>query len=101
MTQDLSVPAALLPSTLRSPIAFIVDKQPDLPDYGVDTGDLVIVDRDAEFAEGALSVFVKNKSNRDTNPHPYRVSREKVKGYKYFGKVAMIMKYYGNSPLTS
>lgn len=101
MTQDLSVPAALLPSTLRSPIAFIVDKQPELPDYGVDTGDLVIIDCDAEFTDGALSVFVKNKSNRDTNPHPYRVSREKVKGYKYFGKVAMIMKYYGNSPLTS
>ena len=95
---DIRFPNELLPTGIKAPGAFIVDKQPDLPDYGVDTGDLVIVDRDAEFAEGALSVFVKNKTNRDTNPHPYRVSREKVKGYKYFGKVAMVMKYYGNSP---
>lgn len=98
---DVRFPNNLLPTGINAPIAFIVDKQLDLPDYGVDTGDLVIVDREAEFAEGALMVFVKNKSNRDTNPHPYRVSREKVKGYKYFGKVAMVMKYYGNSPLTS
>lgn len=27
--------------------------------------------------------------------------KQKVKGYKYFGKVAMVMKYYGNSPLSS
>ncbi len=98
---DIRFPNELLPTEIKEPEAFIVDKQPDLPDYGVDTGDLVIVDREAKFAEGALSVFVKNKTNRDTNPHPYRVSREKVKGYKYFGKVAMVMKYYGNSPLTS
>ena len=98
---SIGIPTSLLPKGIMTPGAFIVDKQPDLPDYGVETGDLVIVDCDAEFAEGALSVFVKNKSNRDTNPHSYRVSREKVKGYKYFGKVAMVMKYYGNSPLTS
>ena len=86
---------------IRLPMELIQEsvKNPDLPDYGIRTGDLVIIDQDAKFTEGELSVFVRTKQK--TDPHQYRVSREKEKGYKYFGKIAMVMKYYSNSPLNN
>lgn len=89
---DISIPNALLPSGIITPRAFIADKHPDLPDYGVDTGDLVIVDSGDEFVNGELSAF-QSKKNAG-----YRLSKEKLRGYTHFGKVVMVMKYYGDSP---
>ena len=85
--------SSLLPKGIRAPAAFIADKKPELPDYGVDTGDLVIVDSSVNFVDGELSAF---QSKKDSG---YRLSKEKLRGYKHFGKVVMVMKYYGNSPL--
>jgi hypothetical protein len=89
---DISIPNALLPPGIISPGAFIADKHPDLPDYGVDTGDLVIVDSGANFVNGELSAF---QSKKDSG---YHLSKEKLRGYSHFGKVVMVMKYYGSSP---
>ena len=89
---DISISNALLPQGIITPGAFIADKHPELPDYGVDTGDLVIVDSGAKFVNGELSAF-QNKKNAE-----YRLSKEKLRGYTHFGKVVMVMKYYGNSP---
>ena len=84
---DSSIPNTLLPSGSITPGAFIVDKHPDLPDYGVYTGDLVIVDSGVEFVNGELSAF---QSKKDAG---YRLSKEKLRGYSHFGKVVMVMKY--------
>lgn len=89
---DISIPNDLLPKGIISPGAFIADKHPDLPDYGVDSGDLVIVDSGAKFVNGELSAF-QNKKDAG-----YRLSKEKLRGYTHFGKVVMVMKYYENSP---
>jgi len=84
---DISIPNALLPPGIITPGAFIADKHPDLPDYGVDSGDLVIVDSDSKFINGELSAFQSKKEAR------YRLSKEKLRGYSHFGKVVMAMKY--------
>jgi len=90
---SIAIPNSLLPKGIKTPRAFIADKQPALPDYGVDTGDLVIVDSGAKFVNGELSVFQCKKAAE------YRLSKEKLRGYTYFGKVVMVMKYYGRGPV--
>ena len=92
---DISIPNALLPQGIVKPGAFIADKHPDLPDYGVDTGDLVIVDSGAKFVNGELSAF-QNKKDAG-----YRLSKEKLRGYTHYGKVVMVMKYYGRGPFSN
>ena len=89
---NLSIPTNLLPKGIIEPTAFIANKHPDLPNYGIDTGDLVIVDSNAQFVKGELSAF------QSTNDSGYRLSREKLQGYTHFGKVVMVVKYYENSP---
>lgn len=89
---NLSIPHNLLPKGIIKPAAFIADKHPELPDYGIDTGDLVIVDSGMQFVNGELSAF---RSKKDT---AYRLSMKKLRGYTHFGKVVMVMKYYGDSP---
>ena len=89
---NISIPNDLLPKGIISPGAFIADKHPNLPDYGVDTGDLVIVDSGVEFVNGELSAFQSKKESG------YRLSKERLRGYTHFGKVIMVMKYYGDSP---
>ena len=86
---EIRIPEGLLPKSLKSPAAFIADKHPDLPDYGISTGDLVIIDREAGFTKGELSAFQYKKEAK------YRLSKEKLHGYMHFGKVVMVMKYYG------
>lgn len=85
---DISIPNVLLPPGIIKPGAFIADKHPDMPDYGVDTGDLVIVDSRVEFVNGELSVFQRTKGTC------YRLSKEKLRGYTHFGKVVIVIKYY-------
>lgn len=89
---NLSIPTNLLPKGIIKPAAFIADKHPDLPDYGIDTGDLVIIDSGIQFVNGELSAFRSKKSAA------YRLSKEKLQGYMHFGKVVMVVKYYGESP---
>ena len=89
---SIDIPNSLLPKGIKAPKAFIADKKPELPDYGVDTGDLVIVDSSAQFVKGELSVFQSKKVAE------YRLSKEKLRGYTYRGKVVMVMKYYEDSP---
>ena len=88
---DLRIPESLLPKGITSPAAFIADKEPDLPDYGVATGDLVVVDTAAEYVDGELSTFISAGGR-------YRLSTEPVDNHTHFGKVVMVVKYYGNSP---
>ena len=90
---SVDIPNSLLPKGIKVPRAFIADKKPELPDYGVDTGDLVIVDSGATFVNGELSAFQSKKAAE------YRLSKEKLRGYTYFGKVVMVMKYYGRGPV--
>ncbi|SFX60964.1 hypothetical protein [Ruminococcus sp. XPD3002] len=92
---DISTPNDLLPPGIMTPGAFIADKHPDLPDYGVDTGDLVIVDSGTKFVNGELSAF-QSKKNAG-----YRLSKEKLRGYTHFSKVVMVMKYYGRGPFSN
>ena len=92
---DISIPNALLPDGIIKPGAFIADKHPELPDYGVDTGELVIVDSGTKFVNGELSAF---QSKKDAG---YRLSKEKLRGFTHFGKVVMVMKYYGDSPFNN
>lgn len=89
--KELAIPESLLPKGITSPAAFIAKKQPDLPDYGITTGDLVIVDTAVAFENDELSTFVDKKGK-------YRLSKEPVDGHKHFGKVVMVLKYYQNSP---
>lgn len=90
----IRIPEELLPKSIKSPAAFIAEKHPDLPDYGIATVDLVIIDRDADFKEDELSVFMNDSDEK------YRLSNEPVTGYgKHLGKVVMVVKYYGDSPL--
>lgn len=88
---DLRIPEFLLPKGITSPAAFIADKEPDLPDYGVASGDLVVVDTAAEFIDGELSTFLSTNGK-------YRLSTEPLADHTHFGKVVMVVKYYGNSP---
>ena len=69
---NLNIPMNLLPKGIIQPAAFIVEKNPELPDYGVDTGDLVVVDSGIEFVDGELSVF------RSEEIAGYRLSKEKL-----------------------
>lgn len=89
---SIDIPTTLLPKGIKAPRAFIADKKPELPDYGVDTGDLVIVDSGVAFVDGELSAF------QSTNDSRYRLSMEKLPGYTHFGKVISVLKYYGKSP---
>ena len=66
---SIDIPNSLLPKGIKAPRAFIADKKPELPDYGVDTGDLVIVDSGVAFVDGELSAF------QSTNDSGYRLSR--------------------------
>ena len=52
----------------------------------------LIVDSGIQFVNGELSAF---RSKKDT---AYRLSMKKLRGYTHFGKVVMVMKYYGDSP---
>ena len=90
---ELHIPESLLPKGITSPAAFIAGKQPDLPDYGVATGDLVVVDTAVAFVDGELSTLLSTEGK-------YRLSTEPVDNHTHFGKVVMVLKYYGNSPLS-
>lgn len=92
---SIDIPNSLLPKGIKAPRAFIADKKPELPDYGVNTGDLVIVDSSAKFVNGELSAFQSKKD------YGYRMSKEKLRGYTHFGKVVMVMKYYERSPFSN
>ena len=86
----------LLPKNLKKPAAFIAEKDPELPDYGVHTGDLVIVEKESEFIEGELSVFLCSCSDKAK----YRISDKRIgKDSMHFGKIVMVLKYYYDSPL--
>ena len=94
--ESIRLPEELLPKDLKKPAAFIAEKDPDLPDYGVHTGDLVIVEQESEFTEGELSVFLCNNADKAE----YRLSDKHIcKNYKHFGKIVMVLKYYCDSPL--
>ena len=73
---SIDIPNSLLPKGIKAPRAFIADKQPAFPDYGVDTGDWVIVDSGDKFVNGELSVFQSKKVAE------YRLSKEELRGYK-------------------
>ena len=96
--ENIRLPEELLPKDLKKPAAFIAEKGPDLPDYGVHTGDLVIVEQESEFTEGELSVFLYNNADKAK----YRLS-DKPTGNdsKHFGKIVMVLKYYCVSPLSN
>ena len=85
---SIDIPNSLLPKGIKAPRAFIADKHPNLPNYGIDTGDLVIVNSSAKFVSGELSAF---QSKKDAG---YRLSKEKLRGYTHFGKVVIVIKYY-------
>lgn len=88
--ENIRLPDELLPKNLKKPAAFIAEKHPDLPDYGVDTGDLVIVEQDSDFNEGELSVFLC----QEPGLHKYRLSDKQTSNYlKHYGKVIMVLKY--------
>ena len=74
---SLSIPTNLLPEGIIKPAAFIADKYLDLPDYGIDTGDLVIVDSGIKFVKGELSAFHTKEGA----------------GYQHFCKSVMVIKY--------
>lgn len=93
---EIRIPEVLLPKSVKSPAAFIADKHPDLPDYGIATGDLVIIDRDADFTENELSVFIRD--NNDKTPL-YHISKKAESSYfEHLGKVVMVIKYFDNTP---
>lgn len=93
--ENIRLPEELLPKNLKKPVAFIVEKNPELPDYGIRTGDLVIIDQDARFTEGELSVFMTQNKNKPM----YRISDKKIRGYnKHIGQVVMAIKYPAKSP---
>ncbi len=94
--ENIRLPEELLPKNLKKPAAFIAEKDPDLPDYGVHTGDLVIVEQESEFTEGELSVFLCNNAEKVK----YRLSDKHTDNdYKHFGKIVMVLSYTSNSPL--
>ena len=94
--ENIRLPEELLPKNLKKPAAFIAEKNPVFPDYGVHTGDLVIVEQESEFTEGELSVFLCN----DSDEVSYRLSNIPIcNDYKHFGKIVMVIKYYQDSPL--
>ena len=95
--KNIRLPEELLPKNLKKPAAFIAEKNPELPDYGVQTGDLVLVEQESAFTEGELSVFSCNKAGKAE----YRLSDKQIcKNYKHFGKIVMVMKYFCGSPLS-
>ena len=96
--ENIRLPEELLPQNLKKPAAFIAEKNPDLPDYGVHTGDLVIVEQESEFTEGELSVFMNDHFEQPK----YLLSTKQVEGYTiHFGKIIMTIKYYGKSNFTN
>ena len=86
------IPYSLLPKGIKKAVVFTADKNPNLPDYGIDTGDLVVVDTETEFVDGELSVFQCEKLSG------FRLSKEMLPDHEYFGRVAMVMNYYRDSP---
>ncbi|WP_295093822.1 hypothetical protein [Ruminococcus sp.] len=91
---NIGIPKELMPENIKNPAVFIAEKRLDFPNYGIDTGDLVIIDLDAEFVKGEISVF------KNSRLPIYRISDKKILGYsEHLGKVAMLIKYYGNSPI--
>lgn len=89
----IRIPKGLMPKSVKSPAAFIADKLPELLDYGIATGDIVIIDREAEFVDGELSVFMNNSDKK------FRLLDEPESGYRtHFGKVVIVIKYYVDSP---
>ena len=96
--ENIRLPEELLPKNLKKPAAFIAEKNPELPDYGVHTGDLVLVEQESAFTEGELSVFICNNAGKAE----YRLSDKHIcKNYKHFGKIVMVLKYFQKSPLYS
>lgn len=94
--ENIRLPMELIPERVKNPAAFIAEKNPDLPDYGIRTGDLVIIDRDAKFTEGELSVFMTQNKNKPM----YRIADKKIRGYnKHIGQVVITIKYAKNIPL--
>lgn len=93
---EIRIPEGLLPKSVKSPAAFIADKHPELPDYGITTGDLVVIDREERFTVGELSVFISD----DKEMPLYHLSNRIEEGYsEHAGRVVMVIKYYDNSPL--
>lgn len=93
--ENIRLPMELIPESVKNPAAFIAEKNPDLPDYGIRTGDLVIIDQESKFTEGELSVFMTQKKNKPM----YRISDKKIRGYnKHIGRVVMAIKYPAKSP---
>ena len=90
--ENIPLPEELLPKNLKKPAAFIAEKNHDLPDYGIHTGDLVIVEQDAEFVEGELSAFQNDKDIE------YQLSESSLPDHRHFGKVVMVIQYHGRSP---
>ena len=89
---DINVPTSVLPKDVHHPAAFIAAKNSDLPDYGISTGDIVLVDQDSGFEKGELSVY------KYTRSPIYRISNRK-RNAEHFGKVVMVIHYYGNRPM--
>ncbi len=95
--ENIRLPMELIPESVKNPAAFIAEKNPDLPDYGIHTGDLVIIDQDANFSEGELSVFMTQSKNKPM----YRISDNKIRGYnKHIGRVIMTIRYSTHSPFS-
>ncbi len=91
---NINIPRELMPKNIKNPAVFIAEKHLVFPNYGIDTGDLVIIDLDADFVNGEVSVF------KNSRLPIYRISDKKIMGYSvHLGKVAMLIKYYGNSPI--
>lgn len=95
--ENIRLPMELIPESVKNPAAFIAEKNPDLLDYGIRTGDLVIIDQDAKFIEGELSVFMTKNINKPM----YRISDKRIRGYnKHIGQVVMTISYSTHSPFS-
>lgn len=95
--ENIRLPIELIPESVKNPAAFIAEKNPDLPDYGISSGDLVIIDQDAKFTDGELSVFMTPNENKPM----YRISDKRIRGYnKHIGQVVITIKYNAKSPLS-
>ena len=93
---SINIPRELLPEGIKNPAIFFAEKRPNLPDCGIDTGDIVVIDLDAVFVNGEISVF------KNSRLPIYRISNKRTRCYsEHLGKVAMVIKYYGNSPINS
>ena len=43
---SINIPRELLPEGIKNPAIFFAEKRPNLPDCGIDTGDIVVIDLD-------------------------------------------------------